>query len=150
MPAHARDGTCDLWACAAVRWGRHRWIQCAHEPSPGLRIVPHNDLAALKAAVDETTAAVLIEPIQGEAGVVIPDDCHLTGVRELTRLAGCLFTADEIQSVLGRTGRTPAAGHEAVVPDMAEGARGQKEPARPGPEPGTALPFTVIGSGQAS
>ncbi|WP_234426544.1 ornithine--oxo-acid transaminase [Streptomyces niger] len=86
--------------------------------TPGFRIVPYNDLAALEAAVDETTAAVLIEPIQGEAGVVIPDDGYLTGVRELTRRAGCLFIADEIQSGLGRTGRTLAVEHESVVPDM--------------------------------
>ncbi|MEU9365258.1 ornithine--oxo-acid transaminase [Streptomyces avermitilis] len=86
--------------------------------TPGFRIVPYNDLAALEAAVDETTAAVLIEPIQGEAGVVIPDDGYLAGVRELTRRAGCLFIADEIQSGLGRTGRTLAVEHESVVPDM--------------------------------
>ncbi|MFQ3558278.1 ornithine--oxo-acid transaminase [Streptomyces gramineus] len=86
--------------------------------TPGFRIVPYNDLAALEAAVDETTAAVLIEPIQGEAGVVIPDDGYLTGVRELTRRAGCLFVADEIQSGLGRTGRTLAVDHEGVVPDV--------------------------------
>ncbi|MET7606081.1 ornithine--oxo-acid transaminase [Streptomyces avermitilis] len=86
--------------------------------TPGFRIVPYNDLAALEAAVDETTAAVLIEPIQGEAGVVIPDDGYLAGVREVTRRAGCLFIADEIQSGLGRTGRTLAVEHESVVPDM--------------------------------
>ncbi|PTM96979.1 ornithine--oxo-acid transaminase [Streptomyces sp. VMFN-G11Ma] len=86
--------------------------------TPGFRIVPYNDLAALEAAVDETTAAVLIEPIQGEAGVVIPDDGYLTGVREVTRRKGCLFIADEIQSGLGRTGRTLAVEHEGVVPDM--------------------------------
>jgi ornithine--oxo-acid transaminase len=86
--------------------------------TPGFRVVPYNDLAALEAAVDETTAAVLIEPIQGEAGVVIPDDGYLTGVRELTRRAGCLFVADEIQSGLGRTGRTLAVEHEGVVPDV--------------------------------
>ena len=86
--------------------------------TPGFRIVPYNDLAALEAAVDETTAAVLIEPIQGEAGVVIPDAGYLTGVRELTRRKGCLFIADEIQSGLGRTGRTLAVEHESVVPDL--------------------------------
>ncbi|MEV6024975.1 ornithine--oxo-acid transaminase [Streptomyces sp. NPDC052036] len=85
--------------------------------TPGFRIVPYNDLAALEAAVDETTAAVLIEPIQGEAGVIIPDDGYLAGVRELTRRAGCLFIADEIQSGLGRTGSTLAVDHEGVVPD---------------------------------
>ncbi|MFE2989082.1 ornithine--oxo-acid transaminase [Streptomyces sp. NPDC059262] len=86
--------------------------------TPGFRVVPYNDLAALEAAVDETTAAVLLEPIQGEAGVVIPDDGYLTGVGDLTRRAGCLFIADEIQSGLGRTGRTLAVDHEAVRPDM--------------------------------
>ncbi|WP_121750320.1 ornithine--oxo-acid transaminase [Streptomyces sp. E2N166] len=86
--------------------------------TPGFRVVPYNDLAAMEAAVDETTAAVLIEPIQGEAGVLIPDDGYLAGVRELTRRAGCLFVADEIQSGLGRTGRTLAVEHESVVPDV--------------------------------
>ncbi|MEU7424630.1 ornithine--oxo-acid transaminase [Streptomyces sp. NPDC040750] len=86
--------------------------------TPGFRVVPYNDLAALAAAVDDTTAAVLIEPIQGEAGVVVPDDGYLSGVRELTRREGCLFIADEIQSGLGRTGRTLAVDHEDVVPDM--------------------------------
>ncbi|GAA2270536.1 ornithine--oxo-acid transaminase [Streptomyces atrovirens] len=86
--------------------------------TPGFRVVPYNDLAALEAAVDETTAAVLIEPVQGEAGVIVPDDGYLAGVRELTRRAGCLFIADEIQSGLGRTGRTLAVEHESVVPDV--------------------------------
>ncbi|MBD0421392.1 ornithine--oxo-acid transaminase [Streptomyces sp. TRM S81-3] len=86
--------------------------------TPGFRIVPYNDLAAMEAAVDETTAAVLIEPIQGEAGVIVPDDGYLAGVRELTRRAGCLFMADEIQSGLGRTGHTLAVEHESVVPDV--------------------------------
>lgn len=87
--------------------------------TPGFRVVPYNDLAALEAAVDETTtAAVLLEPIQGEAGVVIPDEGYLAGVRELTRRKGCLFIADEIQSGLGRTGRTLAVEHEGVVPDV--------------------------------
>ncbi|MET4657989.1 ornithine--oxo-acid transaminase [Streptomyces fungicidicus] len=86
--------------------------------TPGFRVVPYNDLAALEAAVDETTAAVLIEPVQGEAGVVVPDDGYLAGVRELTLRKGCLFIADEIQSGLGRTGRTLAVEHESVVPDV--------------------------------
>ncbi|MYZ08769.1 ornithine--oxo-acid transaminase [Streptomyces sp. SID2999] len=86
--------------------------------TPGFKIVPYNDLAALEEAVDENTAAVLIEPIQGEAGVIIPDAGYLAGVRELTRRKGCLFIADEIQSGLGRTGRTLAVEHESVVPDV--------------------------------
>ncbi|MCZ4610629.1 ornithine--oxo-acid transaminase [Streptomyces sp. Lzd4kr] len=86
--------------------------------TPGFRVVPYNDLPALEAAIDETTAAVLLEPIQGEAGVLIPDQGYLVGVRELTTRKGCLFIADEIQSGLGRTGRTLAVDHESVVPDV--------------------------------
>ncbi|MGW1358675.1 ornithine--oxo-acid transaminase [Streptomyces chartreusis] len=86
--------------------------------TPGFRVVPYNDLPALEAAIDETTAAVLLEPIQGEAGVLIPDQGYLAGVRELTTRKGCLFVADEIQSGLGRTGRTLAVDHESVVPDV--------------------------------
>ncbi|WP_367123800.1 ornithine--oxo-acid transaminase [Streptomyces phytohabitans] len=86
--------------------------------TPGFRTVPYDDLAALEAAVDETTAAVLIEPIQGEAGVLIPSDGYLAGVRELTRRTNTLFIADEIQSGLGRTGTTLAVDHESVLPDL--------------------------------
>ncbi|MGW8376756.1 ornithine--oxo-acid transaminase [Streptomyces sp. ODS28] len=86
--------------------------------APGFRVVPYNDLAALEEAVDATTAAVLIEPVQGEAGVIIPDEGYLAGVRELTRRQGCLFIADEIQSGLGRTGTTLAVDHEQVLPDV--------------------------------
>ncbi|MEE4541743.1 ornithine--oxo-acid transaminase [Streptomyces sp. V4-01] len=86
--------------------------------TPGFEIVPYGDLAALRAAVDEDTVAVLIEPIQGEAGVLVPPPGYLAGVRAVTRERGVLFIADEIQSGLGRTGRTFACEHEDVVPDM--------------------------------
>ncbi|MBB5934785.1 ornithine--oxo-acid transaminase [Streptomyces zagrosensis] len=86
--------------------------------TPGFEIVPYGDLAALEAAVDEHTVAVLIEPIQGEAGVLVPPPGYLPGVRELTRARNVLFIADEIQSGLGRTGATFACEHEDVVPDM--------------------------------
>ncbi|MFE1175054.1 ornithine--oxo-acid transaminase [Streptomyces sp. NPDC058773] len=86
--------------------------------TPGFEIVPYGDLAALEAAVDEDTVAVLLEPIQGEAGVLVPPPGYLAGVRELTRSRNVLFIADEIQSGLGRTGRTFACEHEGVVPDM--------------------------------
>ncbi|MEV6793060.1 ornithine--oxo-acid transaminase [Streptomyces sp. NPDC051320] len=86
--------------------------------TPGFRTVPYDDLAALEAAVDETTAAVLLEPIQGEAGVRIPSDGYLAGVRELASRRGILFIADEIQSGLGRTGATLAVEHEGVLPDL--------------------------------
>ncbi|MFI9080623.1 ornithine--oxo-acid transaminase [Streptomyces sioyaensis] len=86
--------------------------------TPGFEIVPYGDLAALEAAVDADTVAVLLEPIQGEAGVLVPPPGYLAGVRELTRSRNVLFIADEIQSGLGRTGRTFACEHEDVVPDM--------------------------------
>ena len=86
--------------------------------TPGFRIVPYGDLAALAAALDENVVAVLGEPIQGEAGVLVPPAGFLTGVRELCTAHGILFIADEIQSGLGRTGTTFACEHEDVVPDM--------------------------------
>jgi ornithine--oxo-acid transaminase len=86
--------------------------------TPGFRIVPYGDLAALDAAVDDTTVAVLLEPIQGEAGVLVPPAGYLAKVRELCTRRNTLFIADEIQSGLGRTGRTFAIEHEGVVPDM--------------------------------
>ncbi|MFJ9854589.1 ornithine--oxo-acid transaminase [Streptomyces sp. NPDC101150] len=86
--------------------------------TPGFAIVPYGDLAALEAVVDEDTVAVLLEPIQGEAGVLVPPPGYLAGVRELTRDRKVLFIADEIQSGLGRTGRTFACEHEGVVPDV--------------------------------
>ncbi|MGW2919890.1 ornithine--oxo-acid transaminase [Streptomyces angustmyceticus] len=86
--------------------------------TPGFESVPYGDLAAMEAALDDTTVAVLLEPIQGEAGVLVPPPGYLAGVRELTRDRNVLFIADEIQSGLGRTGRTFACEHEGVVPDM--------------------------------
>jgi ornithine--oxo-acid transaminase len=86
--------------------------------TPGFTVVPYGDLAAMEAAVDEDTVAVLVEPIQGEAGVLVPPPGYLAGVRRLTAERGVLFIADEIQSGLGRTGATFACEHEGVVPDM--------------------------------
>ncbi|MEU9999437.1 ornithine--oxo-acid transaminase [Streptomyces sp. NPDC050848] len=86
--------------------------------TPGFEIVPYGDLTAMEAAVTAHTVAVLIEPIQGEAGVLVPPAGYLRGVRELTRERNVLFIADEIQSGLGRTGRTFACEHEGVVPDV--------------------------------
>ncbi|MDG6102277.1 ornithine--oxo-acid transaminase [Dactylosporangium aurantiacum] len=84
--------------------------------TPGFRIVPYGDLAALAGAIDDTTVAVLIEPIQGEAGVLVPPAGYLAGVRELCTATNVLFVADEVQSGLGRTGATFACGD--VVPDV--------------------------------
>ncbi|WP_217554231.1 ornithine--oxo-acid transaminase [Streptomyces sp. GbtcB6] len=86
--------------------------------TPGFEIVPYGDLTAMRAAMTENTVAVLLEPIQGESGVIVPPAGYLAGVRELTRERNVLFVADEIQSGLGRTGRTFACEHEGVVPDV--------------------------------
>ncbi|MFJ3201935.1 ornithine--oxo-acid transaminase [Streptomyces sp. NPDC086989] len=86
--------------------------------TPGFEIVPYGDLTALASAVTANTVAVLLEPIQGEAGVLVPPAGYLRGVRELTRERNVLFMADEIQSGLGRTGKTFACEHEDVVPDV--------------------------------
>ena len=79
--------------------------------------VPYGDAAALAAAIDDDTVAVLLEPIQGEAGVLIPPDGFLREVRRLCTERNVLMLADEIQSGLGRTGETFACDHEGVVPD---------------------------------
>jgi ornithine--oxo-acid transaminase len=86
--------------------------------TPGFRIVPYSDLAALTGAIDENTVAVLLEPIQGEAGVLVPPTGYFAGVRTVCTERNVLLMADEIQSGLGRTGRTFAIEHEAVVPDV--------------------------------
>lgn len=86
--------------------------------TPGFEIVPYGDVTAMRAAVTENTVAVLLEPIQGEAGVLVPPAGYLPAVRELTLERDVLFVADEIQSGLGRTGRTFACEHEGVVPDV--------------------------------
>jgi ornithine--oxo-acid transaminase len=86
--------------------------------TPGFRVVPYGDLTTLAAALDENVVAVLAEPIQGEAGVLVPPEGFLADVRELCTAHGILLIADEIQSGLGRTGTTFACEHENVVPDM--------------------------------
>jgi ornithine--oxo-acid transaminase len=86
--------------------------------TPGFRPVPFGDAAAVDAAIDDTTAAVLLEPVQGEAGVIVPPPGFLAEVREICDRRGVLLVADEIQSGLGRTGRTLACEHEDVRPDV--------------------------------
>jgi ornithine--oxo-acid transaminase len=86
--------------------------------TPGFRAVPFGDTAALAAAIDDGTVAVLLEPVQGEAGVILPPPGYLAEVRELCTRHRVLFIADEVQSGLARTGRTLACEHYDVVPDM--------------------------------
>jgi len=86
--------------------------------TPGFTVVPYGDADALRAALTPDTVAVLLEPVQGEAGVVVPPPGYLAAVRQACTDAGVLFIADEVQSGLGRTGATFACELEGVVPDV--------------------------------
>ncbi|GHF25722.1 ornithine--oxo-acid transaminase [Pseudolysinimonas yzui] len=86
--------------------------------TPGFVSVPYGDAGALEAAIDDDTVAVLLEPIQGEAGVIVPRPGYLADVRRMTAERNVLFIADEIQSGLGRTGATFQCDNDGVVPDL--------------------------------
>ncbi|MBL7255071.1 ornithine--oxo-acid transaminase [Paractinoplanes lichenicola] len=86
--------------------------------TPGFVVVPYGDETALREAITPNTVAVLLEPIQGEAGVLVPPAGYFAAVRALCDEHNVLMMADEIQSGLGRTGRTFAIEHEGVVPDL--------------------------------
>jgi acetylornithine/N-succinyldiaminopimelate aminotransferase len=89
------------------------------EPLPGgFKYVAFNDLKALERAIDSRTAAVLVEPIQGEGGINVPDDGYLPGMRKLCDEAGILLVFDEIQTGMGRTGRLWAYEHSGITPDI--------------------------------
>lgn len=86
---------------------------------PGFVSIPFNDTSALKKALEnKKVAGFLVEPIQGEAGVVVPDEGYLSTVRKMCTEASVLFIADEIQTGLGRTGKMLACDHESVRPDI--------------------------------
>ncbi|MDR6879108.1 ornithine--oxo-acid transaminase [Bacillus sp. 3255] len=86
--------------------------------TPGFRIIPYGDVEALRAAIGPNTAGFLFEPIQGEAGIVIPRDGYLRECYELCSANRVLFAADEIQTGFGRTGRRFATDWEGVTPDL--------------------------------
>lgn len=95
------------------------------EPLPGdVTWVPYGDTAALEAAVDETVAAVLLEPIQGEAGVVVPPEGYLQAARDVTTRHGALLWIDEVQTGMGRTGAWFAHSEAGIVPDLVTLAKG--------------------------
>ncbi|PAD21438.1 ornithine--oxo-acid transaminase [Terribacillus saccharophilus] len=85
---------------------------------PGIKIIPYGDLDALKSAITPNTAAFILEPIQGEAGIIIPPEGYLKAASELCRQENVLFIADEIQVGLGRTGKRFACDWEDVSPDL--------------------------------
>lgn len=90
----------------------------------GFKHVPYGEIQAMKAAISENTAAVIIEPIQGEGGIIVAPDGYLAGVKELTQSHGALLIVDEIQTGLGRTGKMFAVEHFGVTPDIMTLAKG--------------------------
>jgi ornithine--oxo-acid transaminase len=86
--------------------------------TPGFVSVPYGDAGALRAAIDDQTVAFLVEPVQGEAGIIIPPAGYLAAARQICDQAGILLVADEIQTGLGRTGRRFGCDHEGVTADL--------------------------------
>ena len=99
--------------------------QKGYEPLPeGFTYVPYNDLAALEEMMSAKTCAVMLEPIQGEGGIHLPDPDYLTGVRKLCDQYQALLLIDEVQSGMGRTGKFMAFQHDHVQPDIVTVAKG--------------------------
>jgi acetylornithine/N-succinyldiaminopimelate aminotransferase len=142
--AEAIDGALKL---ARVRTGKKKFVAFVHgfhgrtvgslsvthkpairEPFEPLGLhctfVEYGDLDGLKKAVDHDTAAVIVEPIQGEAGVIIPPDSFMEGIREVCDKTGALMIVDEVQTGMGRTGKWLAIQHTKAVPDMVTLAKG--------------------------
>lgn len=99
--------------------------QAPFEPLPGyVTHVPYGDIDALAAAVDDETAAVFLEPIMGESGVVVPPEGYLLAAREITARHGVLLVLDEVQTGIGRTGAFYAHQHDGITPDVVTLAKG--------------------------
>ncbi|MGB9887115.1 MAG: aspartate aminotransferase family protein [Moorellales bacterium] len=99
--------------------GREKYQRPFEPLIPGCRCIPYGDLAALEQALKAgPAAAFIVEPIQGEGGIVVPPEGYLAGARELTSRYGALLIVDEVQTGLGRTGALFACDHEKVVPDI--------------------------------
>ncbi|MCG0237829.1 MAG: aminotransferase class III-fold pyridoxal phosphate-dependent enzyme [Firmicutes bacterium] len=98
--------------------GRELYREPFYPLLPGVKHVPYGDADAIAAAIDEDTAAVILEPIQGEGGVIVPPDDYLPRVRQICDERGVLLILDEVQTGMGRTGRWWACEHWGVVPDI--------------------------------
>jgi acetylornithine aminotransferase len=99
--------------------------QAPFEPLPGyVTHIPYGDADALAAAVDEATAAVFLEPIMGESGVVVPPEGYLAAARDITARHGALLVLDEVQTGMGRTGAFFAHQHDGITPDVVTMAKG--------------------------
>lgn len=104
--------------------GQPKYHQGFEPMVPGIRHIPYGDIAALDAALTPTTAAVFLEPIQGEGGVRVPPDGYLAAARELCNQRGALLVLDEVQTGVGRTGHFLACQRDGVVPDILTLAKG--------------------------
>ena len=92
--------------------------------TPGFVSVPYNNIDAIKNKIDESTVAIMLEPIQGESGIIIPDDNYLQGVRKICNDNNILMIVDEIQTGMGRTGKFFAYQHPDILPDIITIAKG--------------------------
>jgi acetylornithine/N-succinyldiaminopimelate aminotransferase len=123
-------------------------VQLGYDPLlAGFKFVPFNDLASLRKAVDGSVCAIMLEPIQGEGGVIVPHREYLKGVKELCREKGLLLILDEIQTGMGRTGRLFAHEHFGVTPDIMSLAKALGNGLPIGAMLGTEELSTVFGPG---
>jgi predicted acetylornithine/succinylornithine family transaminase len=109
---------------ALTATGQERFHKGFEPLVPGFKYVPYNDINELKSAISNITCAILLEPIQGEGGVRVPDDDYLKKVRELCDLNDLILIFDEVQTGMGRTGKLFAYEHYGIVPDILTIAKG--------------------------
>jgi len=103
---------------ALATTGREKYRKKFLPLMPGVEFVDYGDIDALVAAIDDQTACVILEPVQGEGGIIVPPDGYLRAAREACDQHGALLILDEVQSGLGRTGAAFACNHEGVTPDI--------------------------------
>jgi putrescine aminotransferase len=103
---------------ALATTGREKYRVRAEPLMPGVEFVPFGDVSAMVAAIDDDTAAVIVEPIQGEGGIHVPPPGYLRAIREACDRTGALMIADEVQTCIGRTGTMFACDQEGVAPDL--------------------------------
>jgi putrescine aminotransferase len=103
---------------ALATTGREKYRTRVEPLMPGVEFVPFGDIEAMVAAIDDRTAAVIVEPVQGEGGIHVPPDGYLRAIREACDRTGALMIADEVQTCIGRTGAMFACDHEGVAPDI--------------------------------